>query len=204
MVVDAPPGAGRAVTKLLRLLSAALLVVGLALTTRTLYLEAKAELAGVLLRRAWTETIRTGQPQRPWPWADMRPVARLRIPRLKYDEIVLDSATPRALAFGPAHLLNSADFSEPGNIVLAGHRTSWFRPLEHVATGDRIDLEWVDGTGALRRRTYTVSTIRVSDPEDLTLLAPTSDDQLTLLTCYPFSARPDSPLRYLVRATPVP
>lgn len=190
--------------KLLRLFAAVTLLAGLGLTSRAAYLHAKAELAGVLIRRAWQETILGGEPRPPWPWADTHPVARLRIPRLRYDEIVLEGATPRTLAFGPARLLSAAVFGEPGNLELAGHRDTWFKPLEAVELGDTIDLEWYDSRRAgLRSRSYGVSTIRVVAPEDVSLLAPTSDDALTLVTCYPFGRSPRSPLRYIIRASPL-
>jgi sortase A len=190
--------------KLLRLFAAVTLLAGLSLTSRAAYLHAKAELAGVLIRRAWEETILRGESRPPWPWADTHPVARLRIPRLHYDEIVLDGATPRTLAFGPARLLSAAAFGEPGNLELAGHRDTWFKPLEAVKLGDTIDLEWYDtGRASLRSRSYAVNTIRVVAPEDVSLLAPTSDDVLTLVTCYPFGRSPRSPLRYIIRASPL-
>jgi sortase A len=130
-------------------------------------------------------------------------VARLRIPRLNYDEIVLEGATPRTLAFGPARLLSGAALGEPGNLEVAGHRTSWFEPLEGLTMSDTIEVEWYDARhGRLRQRTYVVSDIRVVTPEDRSLLAPTSDDVLTLITCYPFGRSPRSPERYIVRASP--
>ena len=89
------------VTKTTRILVIVVVLAGACLTGRALYLDAKAELAGILIRRAWQQSIGTGKPHVPWPWADTHPVARLRIPRLRYDEIVLESATPRTLAFGP-------------------------------------------------------------------------------------------------------
>lgn len=190
--------------KVVRLLVAVTLLAGLALTSRAAYLHAKAELAGVLIRRAWKETIFKGETRPPWPWADTHPVARLRIPRLRYDEIVLEGATPRTLAFGPARLLSGAVFGEPGNLELAGHRDTWFKQLEAVELGDTIDLEWYDTRGAgLRWRSYAVKTTRVVAPEDVSLLAPTSDDVLTLITCYPFGRSPRSPLRYIIRASPL-
>ncbi len=190
--------------KPLRFFVALTLVAGACLTSRALYLHAKAELAGVLIRRAWHETARSGEFRSPWPWADTHPVARLRIPRLGYDEIVLEGATPRTLAFGPSRLLSGAGLGEPGNLELAGHRTSWFEPLQDVALGDTIEVEWYDARhGRLRQRTYTVNVICVVAPEDVSLLAPTSDDALTLVTCYPFGRGPRSPQRYIVRASPV-
>ena len=189
--------------KTVKLLTLMLVLVGGSLCARALYLHAKAELAGVLIRRAWKQSLQSGQPHKPWPWADTHPVARLQIPRLGYDEIVLEGATPRTLAFGPAHMLSGADFGEPGNLLLAGHRTSWFRSLEGIRDGDTVLLDSYDGRRhAVRRQTFTVSFTRVVDPHDTTLLASTTDDALTLITCYPFGAHPTSPQRFIVRASP--
>jgi sortase A len=190
--------------KAARWLAILLLVVGVSLTARALYLHVKADLAGILIRRAWEHRIQSGTATPPWPWADTYPIARLEIPRLRYDEIVLEGAAPRTLAFGPARLLSGAEVGGPGNLVLAGHRTSWFRPLEGIRRGDAIELQWYDlRSKQLRERRYAVREIRVVDPADLDLLGLTADDELTLLTCYPFGRGPGSPERFVVRADPV-
>ncbi|MGA2812865.1 MAG: class GN sortase [Candidatus Acidiferrum sp.] len=187
----------------LRLVVGMVLLAGLSLTTRAAYLHAKAELASVLIHRAWDARALRGESRRPWPSADTYPIARLEIPRLGYDEIVLEGATPRSLAFGPARLLSGAAPGEPGNLVVAGHRTSWFKPLAGIAIGDTVEFAWFDtSTQHLRQRSYIVKSVRVVQPEDVSLLMPTSDDALTLITCYPFSHSPHSPQRYIVRATP--
>ncbi|HEY2171431.1 MAG TPA: class GN sortase, partial [Candidatus Angelobacter sp.] len=189
--------------KATRIVCALLLITGACLSARALYMHAKAELAGILVRRAWEQSVQSGRPQAPWPWADTHPVARIRIPRLDYDEIVLEGASPRTLAFGPAHLLNGTGLGEPGNLVLAGHRTSWFRPLESVADGDTILVQWFQPRrGGLQERTYMVNRISVVAPQDTALLAPTPEDELTLITCYPFGRGPQSPQRFIVRASP--
>jgi sortase A len=190
--------------KALRFFSALLLIAGICLTSRAVYLHAKAKLAGVLIRHAWQQSINSGQPRAPWPWADTHPIARLRIPRLGYDEIVLDDATPRTLAFGPALLLSGAALGKPGNVLLAGHRDTWFLPLKSIAQGDEIQIDWFDAhRRTLYQRTYTVNQIEIVDPRDVTMLAPTTEDSLTLVTCYPFSRSPYSPQRYMVRAKPL-
>jgi sortase A len=151
--------------KAMRYMTALILLAGGCLTGRAAYLHAKAELAGVLIRRAWDQSAHSGEPHAPWPWADTHPVARLRISRLGFDEIVLDAATPRALAFGPALLMSGAEPGRPGNVVLAGHRTSWFRPLEGIAKGDRIQIAWFDRRRmGLYERTYTVNLVQVVEP----------------------------------------
>ncbi len=192
--------------KTLKIVAALALITGSCLTSRALYMHAKAELAGFLIRRAWEQGADSGHAPKPWPWADTHPVARLRIPRLGYDEIVLEGATARTLAFGPARLLSGPALGEPGNVVLAGHRTSWFRPLQAIAPGDRIQIDWFDPrNGGLRERSYNVTMIRVVDPKDVDLLGPTQgdDDALTLITCYPFGLGPTSPQRFIVRASPL-
>lgn len=189
---------------ILRSVTALFLLAGVLLTGRAAYLHAKADLAGFLVRRAWEQSVQTGHLHVPWSWADTHPIARLRILRLGYDEIVLEGATPRTLAFGPARLLSGADVGQRGNLVLAGHRTSWFRPLENIRQGDQIEIEWMNARhNGTDKRTYTVVLVRITDPHDVSLLAPTSEDALTLITCYPFGPGPTSPQRFIVRATPV-
>lgn len=188
----------------LRIGGVVILVAGACLTGRAAYMHAKAELAGVLIRRAWEESARSGEPRAPWPWADTRPVARLRIPRLGYDEIVLDDATPSVLAFGPALLLSGARPGKAGNVVVAGHRTSWFRWLEGIAEGDTMEMEWFDARrGGLYERRYKVEAIRIVEPSDVRLPGATGADALTLITCYPFGRGPRSPKRFVVRGVPM-
>lgn len=193
------PGRSRS-DRTLRLLSALLFFAGCCLSARALYMRGKAALAGALVRVAWEETQRTGRPTRPWPWADTHPIGRLMIPALGYDEVILEGASPRNLAFGPARLMNGAAPGEPGNLVIAGHRTSWFRPLKDVRRGQEVVVESRRVEGGLERRAYRVREVRVIDPADRRFLGPTPDDVLTLITCYPFGSSPHSPSRFVVRA----
>jgi len=185
----------------IRILCVVILVAGGALTARAAYIRVKADLAEVLIRRAWNENVRTGEARRPWRHADLHPVAKLRIPRLKYEEFVLDSAAPRTLAFGPGLVKNGTELGRRGNVAIAGHRTSWFRPLEKIERGDAIELEWYDaGTKSVRERTYRVQRIEVAEPGNVGLLRQTDEDVLTLITCYPFGYGAKSPQRFVVRA----
>ena len=191
-----------AASRILSLTGSVLLFTGACLSARALYLRGKAALAKVLIRRAWDETVRTGRATPPWPWADTHPIGRLVIPSIGYDEVVLEGASPRNLAFGPARLMNAAGPGQPGNLVLAGHRTSWFLPLQDVRPGQEVVLEWREGAAGAppRRRSYRVRETAVIDPRDVRFLQPTEEDCLTLITCYPFGRGPRSPWRYVVRA----
>ena len=157
----------------------------------------KAELAQILLERAWAATKAGENEVRPWDWADTWPVARLRAPRLDVSRLVLDGATGRTLAFGPGHLLGSARPGARGNTVLAGHRDTHIAFLNDLEQGDPLWLETPDGEEQL----YRVETMSVVERSRTDALEPTADAVLTLVTCYPFDAvLPGGPLRYVVRA----
>lgn len=165
------------------------------------YIQAKAVLAQLLLERAWVLAQRGDEQPKPWSWADTWPLARLRVERLDVDQIVLAGASGRTLAFGPGHLTASALPGAPGNTVLSGHRDTHFRFLRHLRQGDRIQLEQPDG----RSRLYRVAAAFVRSQDQLSLLGETSDDRLTLVTCYPFDALvPGGPLRFIVVADAEP
>jgi sortase A len=140
---------------------------------------------------------------RPWPWADTVPIARLRIPSAGLDAVVLEGASPRVLAFGPARMMNASEPGQPGNLVLAGHRTTDFLPLQQVANDDLVLLEWLDADRRLRSQRYRVDGLEVVEARDTRALRQTLEDRLTLITCYPFGRGARSPQRYVVRAAPV-
>jgi sortase A len=180
-----------------RLVSAALLGSALLLFGKGALIYGKAGVAQVLLRRAWASTLRSGGDVKPWPWADMWPVARLRRPGGREDYIVLAGTSGRTLAFGPGHVSGSARPGEPGNCVLSAHRDTQFAFLRALKAGDLVELETPDGG----RHIYSVFDVRVAHKRQVELLRPTFEPTLTLLTCYPFdSPVPGGPLRYVVRA----
>ena len=81
---------------------------GVGQMARGAYIHAKASLAQALIRRAWGQSSMKGGPQKPWPWADTTPVARLAAPLYRIDLIVLDGGSGRTLAFGPGHVTGTA------------------------------------------------------------------------------------------------
>ena len=160
-------------------------------------IHAKALLAQRLIASAWTQAHDGGPARRPWPWADMRPVARLTVPARGVDLYVLDNASARALAFGPAHVGGTARPGSFGNSVLVAHRDTHFAFLERVEMGDEVVIEAAQG----RRVRYRVSEVTVMDKGEARLIDEPGAPQLTLVTCYPFDAvRPGTSLRYVVVA----
>ncbi len=164
------------------------------------YLSAKAQLAQILLERAWARTIHGERDVKPWRWADTWPVARIEFPRQRQSYIVLAGASGRTMAFGPGHVDGTASPEVAGNCVISAHRDTQFAVLRDVAIGDPIVMQTRDG----RQVRYRIVAHHVVDKYDTSPLEPSRGRILTLITCYPFDAiRPGGPLRYVVVARPV-
>lgn len=160
-------------------------------------IHAKAALAQVLLERSWAESLEGRERPRPWPWADTYPVARLAVPKLGIEEIVLAGANGRSLAFGPTHLAGTAAPGEAGHSILTGHRDTHFTFLRDLVPGQEIQVQRPDGGW----RSYRVVETAVIDARHARLAEGDGRPSLTLVTCYPFDAvEPGGPLRYLVYA----
>ena len=125
-------------------------------------------------------------------------IAALSIPRVQLATIVLHGTDAYTLQHGPGHLERTAFPGETGNSVIAGHRDSFFRPLRHIRLGDDIFLDTIGG-----QFHYRVTSIRVVGPRDVSVVATTSEEVLTLITCYPFWVLGHAPDRFIVRATRV-
>lgn len=180
-----------------RALSASVALLGAMLVAHGLYIPAKAVVAQLLLERAWARAQQGAGDVRPWPWADTAPVGRVRVPRLDVDTIALAGASGRTLAFGPGHVPGSPRPGEGGNVVLAGHQDTHFAFLEHLLVGDEVHLEDVVG----RTSRFVIEDAFVVNVSDTWVLAPTTDERLTLITCWPFGAiTPGGPDRYVIIA----
>lgn len=183
---------------LLRLASIALLGGTLWAAGNAGYIAVKAELAQVLLQRAWHQSAGGTRPIRPWSWADTWPVAKLSFPDQQQDLLVLGGASGRNLAFGPAHLTRTPWPGDGGHTLIAGHRDTHFARLGELEAGDQIALE-----RAGRRWRYVVTDAGVMHQDRGAELAEGPGESLVLVTCYPFVALdPGTPWRYVVRAAP--
>jgi sortase A len=182
-----------------RALSAVCLLLGVAFAVAAAWIPVKAQVAQVLLRRAWDQTRGGAVAAKPWPWADTWPVGRLRAAGHGIDVIVLAGASGSSLAFAPGHIDGTALPGACGTCVLSGHRDTHFRFLADLRIGDAVELEGSDGT--VQR--FTVQDTRIVDRADgLELAADPSAPVLVLTTCYPFDAIiPGGPLRYIVVLT---
>ncbi|MCW8885905.1 MAG: class GN sortase [Motiliproteus sp.] len=162
---------------------------------------AKAQLAQWLLEQSWhsmkiQDSSSQPNPVKPWPWADTYATARLRVPSLAEDMIVLQGDSGRTLAFGPGHSADSAQPGRPGTTVFSGHRDTHFDFIRDLKQGMKIEVETLNQSIQYRVRAMQVIDSRlggVSTPEE--------GHGLLLVTCYPFdSIEVGGPLRYLVWA----
>jgi len=123
----------------------------------------------------------------------------LRIPRLKLEVPILEGTDDWTLNRAVGHIEDTAKPAERGNIGIAGHRDGFFRGLKDLATGDTLELELTTGVEHFR-----IERIWIVNPEDVSVLDPTSSKAITLVTCYPFYFVGSAPQRYIVRAVLAP
>lgn len=127
-------------------------------------------------------------------------VGRIVIPAIGLDEVVREGIEQWVIDLGVAHWPGTARPGEDGNVVLAGHRTVATRPfydLGRLRPGDRVHLEWRDGS----RHTYRVTETFVVPPTGVWIVDPTPVPTVTMFSCHPKgSARQ----RIVVRAELVP
>jgi sortase A len=128
--------------------------------------------------------------------ANGTPLAELSIPRLGVSVIVLQGSDEHTLRQGAGHIEGTPLPGESGNVGIAGHRDSFFRPLRNVAVGDDIVLATPAGNVH-----YRVASYGIVSPTEVSVIDPTSDPVLTLVTCYPFYFVGSAPDRFIVRAT---
>jgi sortase A len=125
-------------------------------------------------------------------------VGRVTIPRLDVSAIVNEGVDKMTLARAVGHVPSTARPGEPGNIAIAAHRDTHFRPVRNLKVGDLIQMETKDAV-----YDYKVEKMWIVSPEDVSVLKPTKVAALTLITCYPFNFVGHAPKRYIIRATQI-
>ena len=126
-----------------------------------------------------------------------RTLAILRIPRLKLEVPVHDGTTDAVLDLAAGLIESTALPGTPGNVGIAAHRDGFFRVLKDIKEGDVLVL---DTPGAAEQ--YRVEWIRITTPDDVSVIEPTPGPAVTLVGCYPFYHVGSAPQRFIVRALP--
>lgn len=135
------------------------------------------------------------QPQAAMPAVNRGLMARLEIPRLGVSVMVAEGDDEKTLRRAVGHISNTTLPGQPGNVGLAGHRDTFFRPLRNIKQNDVITLTTPGG-----EYRYRVVSTRIVSPTAVWVLDPGADEVLTLVTCYPFYFVGSAPNRFIVRA----
>lgn len=148
--------------------------------------------------RAKDETpamVQTAPPQARRRPADNELIGRLEIPRVGVRAIVREGTDSGTLERAVGHVPFTALPGEQGNVAVAAHRDTFFRGLAQIRPSDVVTFETM--TGKYR---YQVEATRIVSPKEVSVIRPTPDSRLTLITCYPFHYIGSAPERFIVTA----
>jgi sortase A len=126
------------------------------------------------------------------------PVARIEIPKIDADWIVVEGTSVESLKKGPGHFTGSAYPGEKGNVVISAHRATYGAPfarMHEVGVGDAVRVTTERGIFD-----YRVNEKKIVAPTEMAVVQDFNDERLTLTTCEP---RYSSKLRMIVVAMPV-
>lgn len=111
-------------------------------------------------------------------------IARIQIPKIEVNWVVVEGVGTEALKKGPGHFPGTPFPGEQGNVVISGHRNIYGSPfwrLDEVGPGDTIKMLTPAGTFA-----YKVTETKIVEPTDLSVIVPAPGEfRLTLTTCHP-------------------
>ena len=182
----------------------ALLIAGGTVTSYVGARYAAGAIAQDRARRDWDErsahTVviaaleRSGRSLIGQPILEGSPVARLMIPRIGLDDIVLEGVGDDELNSGPGHYPGSPLPGDRGNAIISGHRDRHFHRLGDLVIGDTIRTE-----SDARIATWVITSRRVLGSAAAKLY-PSSIPTLTLTTCWPIDYLGPAPDRLILAA----
>ena len=123
------------------------------------------------------------------------PLGRIEITSVGLAAMIMEGIDGKTLRHAVGHFPGTPFPGQQGNVVLAGHRDTFFRGLRNIHKDDQITLTTLHGSHRFR-----VDSIQVVEPKDIEVLGATASDFLTLVTCYPFNFIGPAPKRFVVRA----
>jgi len=122
-------------------------------------------------------------------------IGRLEIPRLQLAVVAEEGDDRSTLRRAAGHVPGTSLPGEPGNVVVAAHRDTLFRPLQDIRPRDQVRFVTPDGAFE-----YEVVRIEIVKPSRTEVLASGPEGEATLITCYPFGFVGPAPQRFVVRA----
>ena len=179
--------------KFIRLVAVSLVLSGLFLAGRfayTIYSEQGSEAAAT---QQWKDLVEAAkgpaQAADPSPGPSLDPSAalpggvylKLTIDKLHKDGIAVDGDWNNLKTASMVHYRDSPPPGAKGNVLLAFHRETHWYDIDQVKSGDVVLLETVDR----HVYKYQVDFVKIIPPSDVSLLRPTTGNDLTLVTCDP-------------------
>jgi len=122
-------------------------------------------------------------------------IGRIDIARVGLSAVVVEGTDKATLLRAAGHIQGTAVPGQPGNIGIAAHRDTFFRPLRNVRLNDIVTL-----TTLRAEYFYRVVSTRVVSPSEVSVLNSSKHEILTLVSCYPFYFVGPAPKRFIVRA----
>jgi sortase A len=141
------------------------------------------------------ENARHRTSEAPQPLLEGGVIGEIQVPRLNLKAIVVQGDSHAILRHAVGHIPDTSLPGQSGNVALAGHRDTFFRPLRHIRVGDSIHLKTLQGDFI-----YQVESTAVVPATAVEVLNPTKSRTLTLITCFPFDYVGPAPNRFVVRA----
>lgn len=110
-------------------------------------------------------------------------IARIRIPEIGVNKIVVEGTEADDLRKGPGHYPRTSLPGMRGTVGIAGHRTTYgapFNEIDKLERGDRITVDMPYG-----RFTYRVEGTRIVKPTAVEVVRRVGYDRLVLSACHP-------------------
>lgn len=108
----------------------------------------------------------------------------LEIPAIGLDQPLFEGVSLTAINRGPSHWPGTAMPGELGNVVVAGHRTTYTRPfwdLQALTPGDELIFTMADGA----RHVYVLDRLDIVSPTDVYIVEQRHAHTATLFACHP-------------------
>lgn len=140
------------------------------------------QLPSYLIEKSWQQALKEeGAAQKPWPWLESYPVARLEFPAQNKSLVVMQGGKKDVLAYAPGWHEGTDMPGKAGISLISGHRESYFGFLRQLQTGTFFTLQMLDGTNV----EYVVDDLIMTRHEEIHVPVTGSDSILLLSTSYP-------------------
>lgn len=109
---------------------------------------------------------------------------RIIAPAINVDAPIVQGDGWDQLKKGVGQHLATGEPGQPGNLVLSAHNDIFgeiFRHLDQLQPGDEVQIHTLTEVF-----TYVVTGTRIVAPTEVSVLAPTAQPSLTLISCYPY------------------